>query len=421
MPLKAQAARLGEHATLPALPAELKTAVELLVGAKSPLFIYGAEVATGERGRGTVASLNTLATVLGQGDKIAYVGVEANGQGLRDMGLLSDALPGHQPVGEAPVRERLGKLWGIQPPAGPGLSYREMLGGGVKALLVVGDNPAADPSVAEVLGKLEFLVVQDLFLTETAQMAEVVLPATSFAEADGTYTNLERRVQRAPQGIQAVGQSRPDWAIMAALAERWFAAQVSESAESSEASSLPEWKRKKRIKGKQGPAPKAWNYPNVRAVLEEIGKAVPIYATIRWDALGESGLQWPISALARPARRPELAETAPLPTLPAGGLWLVSGPYLWDGGLFMRYAAEQVRLKTREPFVALNPADLAAGGHTADSRVSVVSGRSTVDLILRPDASVRPGTAWVPAGLVGLPAELLGAGRGEPVAVKIVA
>ncbi len=199
------------------------SAVELLTSAKSPLFIYGPDAATGERGGAMVAALNNLANLLGQGDKLAYVGREANSQGCRDMGLLPDALPGQLPISDAAVRDRLGKLWGVQPPAEPGHSLGNMLAGGVKGLMVVGLDPAAEPATAQALQALDFLVVQDLFLTETAQLAEVVLPACSFAEADGTYTNLERRVQRGPEGIQLFGQSRPDWAILAALAEKWQA------------------------------------------------------------------------------------------------------------------------------------------------------------------------------------------------------
>ena len=200
-------------------------AIDLLTAAKSPLFIYGPDAARGERGRLAVTALSNLAIQLGFGDRLAYVGAEANSQGARDMGLLPDALPGHQSVSDAAVRDRLGKLWGAPPPAEPGLSYAQMIGGSLRALYVMGANPAADSLTAEALGRLDFLVVQDLFLTETAQLADVVLPAASFAEAEGTYTNLERRVQRGPQGISPVGESRADWQILAALAERWQTAQ----------------------------------------------------------------------------------------------------------------------------------------------------------------------------------------------------
>ncbi len=393
-------------------------AIELLLAAKAPLFIYGPDAATGERGRAAVSALTNLAAALGQGDKLAYIGAEANSQGVRDMGLLPDTLPGHQPISEAAMRDRLGKLWGVQPPAEAGQSYSQMIGGGVKALFVMGENPAAQPALADALRKLDFLVVQDLFMTDTAQLADVVLPACSFAEADGTYTNLERRVQRGPQGIREVGESRPDWAILADLAEKWLAVQTFEVSETSKVSELPDWKRKKR-KAKTGPAPKPWNYPSAQAVLEEIGKAVPFYAPLRWEALGEGGVQWPISALARPPRKPESAEVAAV-AAPAPGSWLlVSGPLLWDGGLFMQHAPEQVRKLTPEPFVALNPADLAAAKLAAGSKVTVTSPRGSVNLTLKADTSVQPSTAWIPASLSGLPAETLDAGMGESVSLVV--
>jgi predicted molibdopterin-dependent oxidoreductase YjgC len=404
---------------------------DLLTSAKSPLFIYGPDAATGERGWATVTALNNLAMLLGQGDKVAYVGREANAQGCRDMGLLPDALPGQLPTVEAAVRDRLGKLWGIQPPAQAGRSYAQMLGGGVQGLWVVGLNPAAEPATAEALRKLDFLVVQDLFLTETAGLADVVLPSCSFAEADGTYTNLERRVQRGPQGIQAFSQSRADWSILTALAEKWLAVQVSEvsetlrqgSEQAAEASKLPDWKRKKR-KVKTGPVARPWNYPNAQAVLEEIGKAVPFYAGLRWDALGAQGQQWPVSALARSrrspdVRKPETAESASLAAPAPGSYRLVSSPVLWSGDTLMQKSADTVRHLIPEPFIALNPSDISASLLVEGSRVSVTSSEGSVSLVLRGDASVQPGTAWVPVNLAGAPAETLGNRQGEPVLVKL--
>jgi predicted molibdopterin-dependent oxidoreductase YjgC len=383
-----------------------------------------------------VAALVNLATTLGQGDKVAYVGAEANSQGARDMGLLPDTLPGYAAVSDGVVRERLGKLWGIQPPAEAGQPYAQMVGGGVKGLFVMGANPATQPALAEALRKLDFLVVQDLFLTETAQLADVVLPATSFAEADGTYTNLERRVQRGPQGIRALGESKSDWAILTALAEKWLAAQTVttqtfEASETAKVSELPDWKRKKR-KAKTGPAPKPWNYPNAQAVLEEIGKAVPFYAPMRWETLGEQGVQWPISALPRLPRevrrspvtlggfaRPETAEVALVAAPALGSYLLVSGPLLWDSDTWMQKSAEQVRRLMSEPFVALNPSDLTAAKLIAGNKVVVTSPKGSANLVLKADASVQPGTAWVPYGLAGVPAEALGAGSGEPTGVTV--
>jgi NADH-quinone oxidoreductase chain G len=426
-------AEVTQHAVRSAQYASI---IELLTASKSSLFIYGPDAATGERGRAIVAALVSLANVLGQGDKLAYIGAGANEQGARDMGLLPDALPGHAAMNDTAVRERLGKLWGVPPPIQPGQSYSQMVAGGVKepapslhsgqalnavkGLFVMGENPAAQPGVAEALRKLDFLVVQDLFLTETAQLADVVLPACSFAEADGTYTNLERRVQRGPQGIRAVGESKPDWAILAALAERWLAAQTSEVSETSEVSQLPDWKRKKRAKVKTGPAPKPWNCPNAQAVLEEISKAVPFYAALRWEALGDGGAQW--SAKDLRFRIADFGLATPQSAIgnpQSGSFLLVSGPFFWNADLFLQHAPEQVRKLAPAPFVALHPADLAAAKLTTGARVTVASPHGSVTLALKADPSVQPGTAWVPANLAGLPAETLGAGRGDVVTVTI--
>ncbi len=431
-------------AQLPVASPQYADAVALLMAAKSPLFIYGPDAARGERGRATVAALVNLATALGHGDKLAYIGAGANEQGLRDMGLLPDLLPGYAAVGDAAVRERLGKLWGVQPPAEPGQTYARMLAGGVKGLFIMGDNPAALPSVAEALRKLDFLVVQDLFLTETAQLADVVLPACSFAEADGTYTNLERRVQRGPQGIRPVGESRADWAILAGLAEKWqsrgdpsvvapmtgdpsvvapmtggHGGAALTVAAATATSELPEWKRKKR-KVKTGPAAKPWNYPNAQAVLEEIGKAVPLYAALRWEALGEGGAQWSPRELRIGIKEWSLSNPQPLvPNPQPGSFLLVTGPLLWDAGLCMQHAAEQVRKLTPAPFVALNPTDLAATKLAEGSQVTVASPHGSVTLTLRADASVQSGTAWIPANLPGLPAETLGAGHRESGSIVV--
>jgi len=399
------------------VPPALAGAVDALAGAKSPLFIYGPDAARGEQGRQTVAALSNLASTLGHGDKLAYIGAEANSQGARDMGMLSDSLPGHLPVSESAVRERLGKLWGVQPPAEAGRTYAEMLDGGVRGLYVMGANPAAVLAHAEALRKLDFLVVQDLFLTETAQLAEVVLPATSFAEADGTYTNLERRVQRGPEAVRTEGESRADWAILAALGQYWLTAQTPESG--AEAVKVPDWKRKKTARGKTGPAPKPWHYSSVQAVDEEISKAVPVYGGLRWDTLGELGVQWPASALTRAARRPEPLNITPLVDRPAGAFWLVSSPLLWDGDVLMQHAADEVRAQMPAPFVALNPADIATLGLTEGAQVTVSSAAGAVVLALRSDPHVQPGSAWVPYKLIGLPAETLGAGRGLPVNVTV--
>jgi anaerobic selenocysteine-containing dehydrogenase len=217
--------------------------------------------------------------------------------------------------------------------------------------------------------------------------------------------------------------------ILTALADRWFSARalqgspevgdVTAAGLAEGSGATPErvdWKRKAR-KARQSPTAKPWNYATAQAVLEEIGKAVSTYDGMRWESLGLHGLQW--SAGARPVRRVEVVDPEPIPELPADAYRLVTGPLLREGGVLMQHGADEVRRLIPEPFVALDPADAAKAGLTDGNRVALSSEHATVTLVVRTDGTVQPRTAWVPAGLAGLPAEALGADLGEPVVATI--
>jgi predicted molibdopterin-dependent oxidoreductase YjgC len=139
------------------------------------------------------------------------------------MGALPNVFSGYQPVADAAARKKFEEAWGVQGLEDkPGLTIAEMmtaaLRGDVRALYVMGENPMmSDPDTSHIeqaLSSLDFLVVQDIFLSETAEKADVVLPAASFAERDGTYTNTERRVQLSRKAVSPPGLARPDWEII---------------------------------------------------------------------------------------------------------------------------------------------------------------------------------------------------------------
>ncbi|MGM0539358.1 MAG: formate dehydrogenase subunit alpha [Thermodesulfobacteriota bacterium] len=184
-------------------------------------------------GTDNVKSLANLAMLCGnvgvQGGGIYPVHGQNNVQGACDMGALPDFLPGYQAVTDSEVRSWFAKTWKISSlPENPGLTSSEMISaahtGQVKALLVMGENPIlSDPNqsqVQEALDKLDLLVVQDIFLTETGRKADVVLPATCFAETEGTFTNSERRVQRVRKAVQPPGQAKDQAWIIAQIASR---------------------------------------------------------------------------------------------------------------------------------------------------------------------------------------------------------
>src|SRR5262249_18736392 len=150
-----------------------------------------------------------------------------NVQGCGDAGCIPTNLPGYQGY-DAATLTKFERAWGARPPANPGLVVTEMiegcLTGDVRALYVVGENPLlSEPDLhhaEKAIGQLEFLVVQDLFLHETARRAHAFLPAAAFAEKEGTFTNSERRVQRVRAAIAPAGDARPDWWITCELAKR---------------------------------------------------------------------------------------------------------------------------------------------------------------------------------------------------------
>jgi len=256
------------------LQEDLRKAARLYAGAKRASIFYAMGITQHITGTDNVKSLANLAMLCGN------VGIEAGGvnplrgqnnvQGACDLGALPNVFTGYQQVANEEARKKFEAAWKVSGlPGKPGLTVTEMLPaaarGDLKALYIMGENPmVSDPDlnhVEESLANLDFLVVQDIFLTETAQLADVVLPAASFAEKDGTFTNTERRVQRVRKGVEPPGQARTDWEIIADLA-----------------TSMGYEMR----------------YRSAEEIFNEIMELTPSYAGISYKRLDkEGGLQWP--------------------------------------------------------------------------------------------------------------------------------
>lgn len=194
-----------------------------------------------------------------------------NVQGAGDVGCLPTDLPGYAKVAKEDVRRRWEEQWGVRLPERPGITkvtaVDEILRGRVKAVYIMGENTVVSDANASktrsALKAAEFVVVQDIFLTETAQLADVVLPAASFAESDGTFVNTERRVQRVRKAVDPPGEAREDWRIIADLATRM---------------GFP------------------MRYAAAADVWDELRKATPIFAGITYGRLEGGGIQWPCPA-----------------------------------------------------------------------------------------------------------------------------
>ena len=210
------------------VPAEdLKTAARIYAEAGKATLLYTMGITQHITGTDNVKSCANLAMLCGnvgiEGGGVNPLRGQNNVQGACDMGALPVVFTGYQPVANDEARAKFEKAWGVSLPAKPGITIVETLNaaheGKIKALYVMGENPMlSDPDLThakEALNHLDLLVVQDIFLTETAQLAHVVLPAACFAEKEGTFSNTERRVQRVRKAVEAPGQSKADWVIVA--------------------------------------------------------------------------------------------------------------------------------------------------------------------------------------------------------------
>lgn len=262
-------------------PAALRQAARLYGGAPAASIVYAMGITQHTVGTDNVKSLANLSMLCGnvgiEGGGVNPLRGQNNVQGACDMGGLPNVFSGYQPVADTNARAKMEAAWGVKNlPDKPGMTMTEMVPamskGTFKALYIVGENPiVSDPDADHVLKafqKLDFLLVQDIFLTETARLADVVLPATSFAEKEGTFSNTERRVARVRQVIPPVGDSWPDWRIIAELSRRL---------------GYP------------------MDYAGPEAIFEEIRRVTPSYAGITYARLEtEGGLQWPCPTTEHP-------------------------------------------------------------------------------------------------------------------------
>ncbi len=307
-----------------------------------------------------------------------------NVQGACDVGALPNVYPGYQAVSNEILREKFEVAWGVSLNPIPGKTLTEIMPlaheGKVKAIYLMGENPSlSDPDashVREAMQRLEFFVVQDIFLNETGRLADVVLPACSFAEKDGTYTNTERRVQRVRKAIEPVGDSRPDWWIACRIAQRMGAA--------------------------------GFDFEHPSQIMQEIADVTPSYGGITYERLEKEGLQWPCPTEDHPGTailHTELfsrgkGHFVPLEYRPSNELPSDEYPLVLttNRSLFHFHTGTMTR-KVRglntflgEGLVAINPKDAAALGIEDGEMVRVSSRRGEVTAKAWLTESVPPGT-----------------------------
>jgi formate dehydrogenase alpha subunit len=252
---------------------DIAEAARLYATCKPATIIYAMGITQHSHGTDNVLATANLAMLTGNIGKPS-TGVnplrgQNNVQGACDMGALPNVYTGYQRVDNPDIQKKFEIAWRCDLSTTPGLTLTEMLDAAyhkhLTAMYIMGENPIlSDPDanhVREALSKLDFLVVQDMFLTETAQLADVVLPATSFAEKDGTFTNTERRIQRVRKAIEPIGNSKSDWWIICQIAKRM---------------------------GADG-----FDFEHPSEIMDDIARLTPSYGGVSFERLEECGLQWP--------------------------------------------------------------------------------------------------------------------------------
>ncbi len=259
--------------------ADIEAAARLFAEVKSACILYGMGITQHTTGTDNVKSVANLLLLTGnmgrEGTGFSPLRGQNNVQGACDMGALPNVYPGYQAVADPAIREKFETAWGCKLSDHPGVTVTEIanavLQGDIKGLYVMGENPLlSEPNLEhfrQALEKVELLIVQDIFVSDTAWMADIVFPAAAFAEKDGTFTNTERRIQRIRQAVLPPGKAKPDWEIISALV------------------------------GKIG---KPFGYQTASQIMEEIASLTPIYGGIRFDRLDHGGLQWPCPDTSHP-------------------------------------------------------------------------------------------------------------------------
>ena len=374
--------------------ATIREVARAFATSKGSMILWGMGVSQHTHGTDNARCLIALSMITGQvgrpGSGLHPLRGQNNVQGASDAGLIPMVFPDYQRVDNPGLREQFQKLWGADLDAKPGLTVVEIIhaidAGEIRGMYIMGENPAmSDPDAAharEALAKLETLVVQDIFLTETCYLADVVLPASAFPEKTGTFTNTDRTVQLGRQALDPPGEARQDLAIIVDMARRLGL---------------------------------DWRYEHPRDVFAEMRRAMPSIAGITWERLERDGsVTYPCEHEGDPGEPIVFVERFPTASgraklVPAQLVrpaevpdrefpWvLITGRMLehWHTGSMTRRAPVLDAIEPA-PVASVHPDDLAAMGVAPGGTITVSTRRGTVSLFARADAGMPRHTIFLP-------------------------
>ena len=395
--LRANVAQFSPEAMAPVCgidAATLRTVARLFARSRASMILWGMGISQHVHGTDNARCLIALSMMTGQigrpGTGLHPLRGQNNVQGASDVGLIPMMFPDYSRVDNGSMLAKFEALWGAKLDPRPGLTVVEIMNaihaGTIRGMYIMGENPAmSDPDVdhaRQALAELEMLVVQDLFLTETAYLADVVLPASAFPEKTGTFTNTDRSVQLARKALEMPGDTRQDLDIIVAMARQLGL---------------------------------DWRYSHPREVFDEMRQAMPSIAGITWERLErESAVTYPCEREGDPGQSVVFTEQFPTASgraklvaaqiIPAAEkpdteypFVLITGRQLehWHTGSMTRRSRS---LDAIEPFpvASMNSADLRALGVTPGNPVTIASRRGSVSLYARADDGTPCGSVFIP-------------------------
>jgi len=383
----------------------IREVARLFAASKASMILWGMGISQHVHGTDNARCLIALSLMTGQigrpGTGLHPLRGQNNVQGASDSGLIPMVFPDYQRVDNPEAGKRFEALWGTKLDRKPGLTVVEIMdaayAGKIRGMYIMGENPAmSDPDVEharEAMAKLEHLVVQDIFLTETAYLADVVLPATAFPEKDGSFTNTDRMVQLARKAIEPPGEAKPDLWIIQEIARRIGL---------------------------------DWNYAHPKQVFDEMRKAMDSIAGITWERLErDSCVVYPCEKEGDPGE-PVVFQThfptatgrakfVPADLIPANErpdrdypMVLITGRQLehWHTGAMTRRSGVLDAIEP-EPVASLHPLDLAAVKAKPGAIITVASRRGSISLYARADDGIPRGAVFIPFAYYEAAANLL--------------
>ncbi len=394
--------------------ADIEEAALMYAQAERGAILFSMGITQHTTGTDNVKSCANLSMLTGNIGK-AGTGVnplrgQNNVQGACDVGCLSNVFPGYQAVTDGKKRAKIAEVWGVaELPAEVGLTVVEMMNaaseGKIKAMYIMGENPmVSDPDlthVKEALESLDFLVVQDIFLTETAKLADVVLPAACWAEKDGTLTNTDRRVQILRTAIEPPEEARPDWEIICMLANEMGAGNL-------------------------------FSFKSADEIFDELRKVTPLYAGMTYQRMAGDGLQWPCPEEGHPGTpilhvgefSRGLGKFHPVEYKPPAEVPDEEYPYILTTGriMFQFHTGSMSRRspmldgEVKEAYIEINAADAKELGIKGGDTVAVSSRRGRIDTKALITNRVTRGVVFMPFHFAESAANVLTNSALDPIA-----